>query len=214
MDHTILSNDEKDRLLESRTRLINSISGIEKQMYEIPKETSANSRIRIVRAFEEKENELKLELKEVEQKISEKDTKNNNEDKFLFLNSLSNLTGLNRDDLFTAIVLSIVIMIDPLAISLILSGSFIVSGLRKDKLLNQEKMITDLKHEEEILEDSLEESTDQLVERVEESIEKNGGVITNEDMEAILQIEKNESILPARTRKRLIKIRDYLKGEA
>jgi hypothetical protein len=212
---TVTSNSaERTRLTEDRDQLQQTIRNIETQMNSLPPNTGANARIRMMKAFEGEKAEAKARLDSVSEKIQQLDQKNVEEDKFLFLNSLSALTGLNRDKLYTVIVLSIVALIDPLAITLILSGSFIVANIRKEKdvIAEQQKEIEILKEEEQALEETLEETTEQLIERIEESIEEHGGNITKEDVEALLKIEQSADSIPARSRKKLIKIRDFLKG--
>lgn len=204
---------EKERLQQNRDSLRETIRNIESQMSSLPPTTSAATRIRMMGAFSSEKEEAKLRLDEIEESVRAIDARVVEEDKFLFLNSLSDLTGLDRDRLFTVIVVSIVCLIDPLAISLILSGSFIVAGIRRKGEDEEGRLqtIETLQSEEKRLEESLKETTDQLVERVEASVAQNHGNLTPEDVQALIQIEKNEDAIPAKTRRRLVKIRDFLK---
>ena len=214
MSQTHSIDAERTRLTEDRNRLQDSLRSIEKQMSDLPSDTKVNNRIRLMKAYSAEKDEAKTKLDAAEARLKELDSQTLQEDKFLFLNSLSSLTGLNRDSLFTVIVLAIVSLIDPLAITLILSGSYIVANLRSAKTEIEEKNveIQNLKAVEEKLEEELDETTEQLIERVEESITQNDGNVTAEDLQTILQIEKNSETIPARSRKKLIKIRDFLKG--
>lgn len=203
-----------ERLTEDRDRLMGTIRNIESQIEGLPTNTKVANRIQLIKTYNAEKQDAKQKLDKIETELRQIEGQVVQEDKFLFLNSLSKLTGMNRDDLYTVIVLAIVSLIDPLAITLILSGTFVIALIREERSLLRQKdeEIEHLKEVEERLEEDLGETTEQLLDRVEDSIEKNNGAISQEDISAILQIEKNEEDVPPRIRKKLIRIRDFLKG--
>lgn len=59
------------------------------------------------------------------------------EDGLTFLNSLSEYTGWPKRSIYTFIILFVVVVIDPLAISMFLAASFIMSKKKENKLARQ-----------------------------------------------------------------------------
>ena len=206
-------DSQLERLTEDRDRLQGTIRNIENQIESLPANTRVANRIQLIKTYTAEKQEAKQKLDKIETELRQLEGQVVQEDKFLFLNSLSKLTGMNRDDLYTAIVLAIVVLIDPLAITLILSGTFVIAMIREERsaMVAKDAEIERLREVEEKLEEDLGETTEQLIDRVEDSIEKNNGNISVDDIKAILQIEQNKEEVPPRIRKKLIRIRDFLK---
>ena len=213
MGATQSMDSQLERLTEDRDRLQGTIRNIENQIESLPANTRVANRIQLIKTYTAEKQEAKQKLDKIETELRQLEGQVVQEDKFLFLNSLSKLTGMNRDDLYTAIVLAIVVLIDPLAITLILSGTFVIAMIREERsaMVAKDAEIERLREVEEKLEEDLGETTEQLIDRVEDSIEKNNGNISADDIKAILQIEQNKEEVPPRIRKKLIRIRDFLK---
>ena len=216
MGATQSMDSQLERLTEDRDRLQGTIRNIENQIKSLPANTRVANRIQLIKTYTAEKQEAKQKLDKIETELRQLEGQIVQEDKFLFLNSLSKLTGMNRDDLYTAIVLAIVALIDPLAITLILSGTFVIAMIREERsaMVAKDAEIERLREVEEKLEEDLGETTEQLIDRVEDSIEKNSGNISVDDIKAILQIEQNKEEVPPRIRKKLIRIRDFLKDRA
>lgn len=138
-----------ETLNTEHNRIIQAITSIEGQISNLPTETKVSNRIRLINSYKTEKAQYKSKLDVVDTQITKLTAKNLESDQFIYLNALSNLLHVSRDGLFTIILLLIVTLIDPLAITLILSASFVVNKLRKDMLINKmDNIILPIKHED------------------------------------------------------------------
>jgi hypothetical protein len=120
----------KQRMTDERTRIVSSLATVDRQMESIPENTSVNNRLRMKRAYDAERQSHQTKLDALDAEISKADISATAEDKFLFLNSIAKLFDMDKDRIFTLIVVCIVALLDPLAITLILAGTFILSQVK------------------------------------------------------------------------------------
>lgn len=133
--HTV----QVDRILERNVILEDRILSINNEISLINGSDKPNTKLRIYNALAPEKEKLETELGENLNKLNtlELDSVVNNQ--YTVLESISEFTGYDKKDIFTYIVLFIVIIIDPLAISLFLAGSYIIAE-KKTILPQKEKM--------------------------------------------------------------------------
>jgi hypothetical protein len=85
------------------------------------------------KAYDAEKAELQSKLDKANAEIDKAEVSSTSEDRFLFLNSLSKLFGIDKATMFTVVVLFIVALIDPLAITLILAGTFVLAQYQADR---------------------------------------------------------------------------------
>lgn len=117
---------EVSRLEGERDRLQESLRSIDQQIASVPKGTGVYNRINFLKAYEKERKEKETALVAVQSRIDEASSETLKSDRFLFLNALSDLLRVDRERVFTIIIISLVLLIDPLAITLILAGSFLI----------------------------------------------------------------------------------------
>ena len=174
---SILKND--------RERIIASSNNIDNRIKEIPIDLDPKKRSLQIEKLEKERSSKEEELKSINQKIVTLNEKISSVDDFAFLNSLSEILGFDRQVIFTYGILFIVVLIDPLSISLILAGTFLFEKSRKlyqenreDKKAENatvlkvlEKQEEQTKIEEQILNEQR-EAKDVIIQKLEEEIEE------------------------------------------
>lgn len=113
-----------------------NLSNINTQIANLPS-NNVKGRIRLMRAFEEEKTSLTKKINENTERLSTLNSQSIQEDGLTFLNSLSEYTGWAKRSIYTFIILFVVVVIDPLAISMFLAASFIVNKKKENKLASQ-----------------------------------------------------------------------------
>lgn len=133
-----------DRILERNVILEDRILSINNEISLINGSDKPNTKLRIYNALAPEKEKLETELGENLDKLNtlELDSVTNNQ--YTVLESISEFTGYDKKDIFTYIVLFIVIIIDPLAISLFLAGSYIIA--EKNTILPRKERMSILKN--------------------------------------------------------------------
>ena len=214
------STTKKKEIIELEERII-SIKGSTKTDKEKERLTAV-----VERKLEEKRKELDALL--LNQDTLSRETVNN--DKFLFLSSISKLTGLQKEELFVFIVGSIVCLIDPLAISLFLAASLIFEKYARARVAQkmihpQEKnLYENVPHSERVIEaEGLSSVCDSAESRDNDKEIQTGVIEQSCSMEPNGDSHKQETGGHRETdagttrenesiRKKLIRIKDYLTG--
>jgi hypothetical protein len=112
----------------------NRIQQIDESVQSVNSEKSIRNKLKLKSAYDAEKNSLIEKLNDIDLEIKKINENIKNEDKFVFLNSLSKLLSIDKEDIFTLIILTIVFIVDPLAITLIIAGTFLLSEtLRKNK---------------------------------------------------------------------------------
>lgn len=147
-----------------------SINQMNKQVADLPQDY-VKARIKLMNEFTPVKERLEKEYSDNNVKLSQLQISTVKEDKFIFLTNLSEFTGIPREKIFSYVILFIVITIDPLAISLFLAASHILSDLKgKDSIVRlQVKHPFSTEKIEEIRQDAQEERKEREV--IEELIE-------------------------------------------
>lgn len=123
-------NDTKVTQLQERNKTIQAeIDSLNQQVAAIPSNMNS-ARMRLMDKITPRKDKLSKELEDNSRTISEVQVQTVKDDKFVFLTSISNMTGMSRESIVVKVILFIVLSIDPLAISLFLAASFILSKLK------------------------------------------------------------------------------------
>lgn len=124
-------NGVKIEQLQSRnTTIQETISGFETQINSMSKDM-VTARIKLYDKFKPEKEKLQAELAKNIEEINTLQINTVENDQFTFLTNLSQFTGFEREKIFTIVIMFIVIIIDPLAISLFLSASHILAEEKK-----------------------------------------------------------------------------------
>jgi hypothetical protein len=126
-------DNAKNRRTEERDRLTKAIANVDKSIEAVPENASVAQRLRMKKAYDAEKAQLQTKLDKANEEIDKAEVNSTNEDRFLFLNSLSKLFGIDKATMFTVVVLFIVALIDPLAITLILAGTFVLAQYQADR---------------------------------------------------------------------------------
>lgn len=202
MAETNLGSAEVQQLKEDAERLRKFITSSEAQVANMPEKTSAYNRIRLMNAFAKEKKQKEAELKIIEEKISVITKSSIQQDRFVFLNSVSKLFNITNEKIFTVVVISIVFLIDPLALTLILSGTYLLTKIPKKEIITKAEELP----------------KEVIIPKIEEPLEivKEPETIVAEPLEAVKEPEiivaeiQEKNNLPERSMKKLIKIRDFL----
>lgn len=128
-----------ERLIKRNTILENRILSINNEISLINGSDKPNTKLRIYNALAPEKEKLEIELEGNIDKLNTLEVKSVVDNQYTVLESISEFTGYDKKDIFTYVVLFIVIIIDPLAISLFLAGSYIIAETKKP-LPNKEKI--------------------------------------------------------------------------
>lgn len=199
MAETNLGSVETEKLKEDALRLKNFITSSEVQVANLPEQTSAANRIRLMKAFALEKKQKEAELKVIDAKINEINKNNISQNRFIFLNSISKLFNISNEIIFTVVVMTIVFLIDPLALTLILSGTYLMAKNSKNKIVLEKEVIVEEKIEEILPSENV--IVDQVIEEF--------PVIDEPITDPLIQ-PSIEGKLPERYMKKLIKIKDFL----
>lgn len=124
-------NTVKIEQLQSRnTTIQDTITGFETQINSMSKDM-VTARIKLYDKFKPEKEKLQIELAKNIEEINKLQVNTVENDQFTFLTNLSQFTGFEREKIFTIVIMFIVIIIDPLAISLFLSASHILAEEKK-----------------------------------------------------------------------------------
>ena len=124
--------------LDARNTAISGIlKGFDDQISNVPSNMNT-ARMRLYDKFKEERSALQTELAGNSAEIVRLQTSNTESDQFKFLTSFSQLAGVDKATVFTVVILFIVVIIDPLAISLFLSASYIFVGRKQKSVILQE----------------------------------------------------------------------------
>jgi hypothetical protein len=128
--------------IEERNKTIDEkIQNIENQINSVdPKYTK--SKIRLYNSLNPEKEKLQLELDSNIKTIANLKNKNVESDQFIFLETLTKFTGIDKAKIFFYVTLFIVIIIDPLAISLFLCATYIYNT-PKDEIIELTKVQKD-----------------------------------------------------------------------
>ena len=119
--------------LEDRNKVIDErIKSIADEIASISSE-SPSAKIRMYNKLNPERETLQAELQTNMERIDSERTKSLQGDDFVFLTNLSEFTGQPKDTIFFAVTAFIVVVIDPLAISLFLCASYIFAGMKKEE---------------------------------------------------------------------------------
>ena len=184
------TGNEKIATIEERNKVINErIKNIDDQINAIdPSYTRA--KIRLYNSLNPEKEKLQLELDSNFKAIQESKSSNIESDQFIFLETLTKFTGIEKDKIFFYVTLFIVIIIDPLAISLFLCATYIYKQSRETETVQEVSPIMGLYNLNPIKQDNLE-----LQEVLEEAID-----VTKDN--SVDEVE--EEILPERTTKDIL----------
>ena len=130
---------ELESLKKDKERAIALSNNIDNRIREIPQDLDPKKRVVQVEKLEKERNAKEDELRKINDKINVVSEKINGSDDFAFLNSLSEILGYERQMIFTYGIIFIVLLIDPLAISLILAGTFLIEKARALMIENRKK---------------------------------------------------------------------------
>ena len=130
---------ELESLKKDKERAIALSNNIDNRIREIPQDLDPKKRVVQVEKLEKERNAKEDELRKINDKINVVSEKINGSDDFAFLNSLSEILGYERQMIFTYGIIFIVLLIDPLAISLILAGTFLIEKARTLMIENRKK---------------------------------------------------------------------------
>ena len=195
--------EERERMEVEANRFRESIERIDAQITSLPEKTSVSQRIRMVKTFESEKKEANNRLVEIENRIRGLDERVSKEDRFVFLNSISKLLGVDRDKMFTLTVIGIVALIDPLAITLFLAGTVILTRLRRTVHVTVDEEAPP-KPQAPTME--AEEPTDTLPPP---EVALTPEQVVQEVMEELQDIERDEQ--PSGVRKKLLRVTDFLR---
>jgi hypothetical protein len=128
----------KERQTTEHQRLVDAIAKVDKQIESVPDNASVNQRLRMKNAYNEEKTQLRQKLDKMETEITASEKESIDNDRFLFLNSISKLMHVGKETMFTIVVLTVTFIIDPLAISLIVFGTAVLTDAfrkRNEKLI-------------------------------------------------------------------------------
>lgn len=132
-----IKNTQIERLTERNSILQARINVINSEIATVNASDKPNTKLRIYNALSPEKDKIEIELADNLLSLSELEVATVENNQYTVLESISKFSGYSKEDIFTYIVLFIVIIIDPLAISLFLAGSYIISEKDKKKQLSE-----------------------------------------------------------------------------
>lgn len=125
-----ISSVEKQNIDIRIEELKLSKKNLEDQINNLPSKV-INGRIKLYKAYSDEKSKIDLELATLTKESSGISLSLNKEDRYMFLNELSTITGYSRINIITAFLMFLVILIDPLAISLLFASTHLYSEISK-----------------------------------------------------------------------------------
>lgn len=207
---------ELESLKKDKERAIFLSNNIDNRIKEIPQDLDPKKRVVQVEKLEKERNAKEDELRKINDKINVVSEKINGSDDFAFLNSLSEILGYERQMIFTYGIIFIVLLIDPLAISLILAGTFLIEKARTlmienrkkkeetSKIIESQKEILqveeEIKHAIDILSHPVEKST-QVEEVIPEVVTPVEQVKDNDQPDVVIEEDDGNKYVPRKKKK-------------
>lgn len=132
----IIKNDLNSERIISLEKNIedmnNRVKSIDSQVATLPT-NYVNSRIRLMQSFDKEKQDLNNKIEKDKETLHTLKIQNNEGNHFTFLKLLSEMTSLGERTIFMVVVGLIVLIIDPLAISMFLAASYMASKLDEEK---------------------------------------------------------------------------------
>ena len=136
-----VSNIKIERLQERNITIEKTIKDFEDQISSM-QSNMVTAKMKLYDKFKPEKEKLQKEYESNVNEIHSLQDSAIESDQFVFLTNLSKFTGLEREKIFTVVILFIVCIIDPLAISLFLAASYIMATIRpKQVVLEESKQV-------------------------------------------------------------------------
>lgn len=125
------------QLKERNTSIEKTISDFELQISSMPS-NMVTAKTKLYDKFTPEKLKLQKELASNMEEIHTLQDSSVASDQFVFLSNLSSFTGIEREKIFIVVIMFIVCIIDPLAISLFLAASYILSSQKPKEEISKE----------------------------------------------------------------------------
>ena len=138
---TQVNNVQIERLIEKNNILNKRVDVINSEINQVNASDKPNTKLRIYNALSPEKDKITEEIEVNLLKLTTLENQTMENNQYTILESISKFSNYKKEDIFTYIILFIVIILDPLAISLLLAGSYIISEKPTIKVNKKNKVL-------------------------------------------------------------------------